>query len=129
MGLKITLFDDDIIMISGGVVLTIDGLSQYEALISIADGDNIAMTSHRSGTSFMLTPAARCVVNQIYRTHDGLCVEIEVTAPRDVNIRRFHSTDSDDKLKFIISKFDDNDDVPKLVRSLATLEYSCGDNG
>jgi hypothetical protein len=124
MGLKLTIFDDDIIMVSGGTVLTVDGLSSNEVLISVATGEAIEMSSHRVGSSLKLSDAAMGVVNQIYRKPEGLCVEIEVSAPRDVRIHRFHSHDTDGKLKYLISKFDENDNVPKILESLAALQYS-----
>jgi hypothetical protein len=123
MALKLTLGKDDIIMMSGGHVLVVDEILGGETEVSLATrGETSAATIALDG-HLNVTDSILCLVSQLYNTPNGRRVELELHAPSDIKIHRFHAADSDGKLVYLLEKFNEDDDIAGIKESIKSLLY------
>tara|TARA_R110000822_G_C15338773_1_gene495919 strand:+ start:32014 stop:32412 length:399 start_codon:yes stop_codon:yes gene_type:complete len=129
MGLNLTLEQDDIIMMSGGIVIVIEEVNSkpMEVLITIskphAGGVSLEHKTMEIGDS-MKVGRAMILASTINRqTKGNLCVRITVDAPKDVKVHRFHTHQSDEWLEKIINKFDESDDIASIQLGLEVLLF------
>lgn len=122
MGLKLTIFEDDVIMMSDGSVILIEQIDKTRAFMIICNGDKTEESITRLGDNIESDLfEADANLRQIYQRHGRLCVEIEVNAEPNIKIHRFHSDDSDDRLVRLLAKFGDEKD--EVIATLTTLNY------
>tara|TARA_R110000803_G_scaffold210829_1_gene284057 strand:+ start:5965 stop:6363 length:399 start_codon:yes stop_codon:yes gene_type:complete len=129
MGLNLTLEQDDIIMMSGGIVIVIEEVNSkpMEVLITISKphtgGVALEHKTMEIGDS-MKVGRAMILASTINRqTKGNLCVRITVDAPKDVKVHRFHTHQSDEWLEKIINKFDESDDIASIQLGLEVLLF------
>ena len=129
MGLNLTLEQDDIIMMSGGIVIVVEEVNSkpMEVLITISQphlkGVETAHASMEVGDT-MAIGRANTLISAITRQSNGrLCVRITVDAPKDVKVHRFHTHQSDEWLEKIINKFDESDDIASIQLGLEVLLF------
>jgi len=123
MGLKLTIGRGDLILLSGGLVVTVDDIVRRTAVITIVNSkgerEEVTMDSER-GEAKTIYPGISMTLESVYFStkHGEAKAQIQFFAPKKVRIHRLHHDAEDEMIVRTLANFTEKDGLARLVENV-----------